>query len=151
MFSTAAVKACAHFTLPGWKLAEMQHLWCCCWMLTFLEKAGDIKAGRSVNTPTPAALIILLRCPLLADHAAQQPGGKQVLLWAPGSYEWGSSRKPTARTLAAGAALFMEGSQQNPELVSVWAVSPWPGWCSPEEFSPGLQSPYSGWRSCLWP
>lgn len=99
-----------------------------------------------MNMPTPAALLILLHSPLCADHVVQYPGGKQVHLWAPGSYKRGSGGKPMARIIAAGAALFTEGAQQHPELQSVWAVSSSPGGCSPEESSSGLQSPYSGWR-----
>ena len=62
-----------------------------------------------MNTPIPAALLILLCSPLRANHAAQQAGRKQILLWALGSYARGSSRKPMARIL-------------EPELLSSWRV-----------------------------
>lgn len=52
-----------------------------------------------MNTPIPAALLVLLCSPLRANHAVQEPGRKQVLLWALGSYAQGSSRKPMARIL----------------------------------------------------
>lgn len=37
----------------------MWYLWCCPFVLSFLAKAGNINGGRSVDTPTPAALLIL--------------------------------------------------------------------------------------------
>lgn len=56
-----------------------------------------------------------------------------------------SSGKPMARVLAAGAALFMEGAQQHPELVSGQFCLDWDGAAQRNPVQV-----YNGWRSCLW-
>lgn len=76
-------------------------------MLSFLAKTGNINGGGSVDTLTRAALLNLLHSPLCANHAAQQPGGRQVLSSASGELMRGSSESP------------WPGSLQ-PELLSSW-------------------------------
>lgn len=118
IFHYCSSGTCIFHPLSARKTVKMCYLWWCCFVLSFLAKAGNINGGRSVDTPTPAALLILLHSPLCASNAAQQPGGRQVLSSASGELDRGSNGKPTARILAARAASVMEGAQQHPELGS---------------------------------
>lgn len=67
---------------------------------------------------TPAALLILPHSLLCTNHAADQPGGRQVLSSASGELEPGSSGKPMARILAARAAL----STKEPSSTQSWSL-----------------------------
>lgn len=76
------------------RTVNVWYVWCCCFVLPFSAKPGNINGGRSVDTPTRAALLILLHSPLCTNHAAQQPGGRQALSSASGELERGSSESP---------------------------------------------------------
>lgn len=89
-----------------------------------------------MDTPTPAALLILLQSPLCTNHAAQQPGGRQVLSSASGELkqQW----KAHGQGPCSWSCSLHGGSPAAPRA-GLWTVLPRLGWCSPEESSPGLQ------------
>lgn len=131
-------------TLSGRKTAKMWCLWCYCSVLSFLGQTGNINGGRSVDTPTPAALLILLHSPLCTNHTAQQPGGRQALSSASEELRARQQWKAHGQDPCSQSCSLHGGSPAAPRA-GLWTVLPW-------KDGKAQRNPvqvYGSWRPCL--